>query len=168
MKRLYLAGQSRNHEMVSALANLVSTRNKAIEWTYPWWTLMDDYHALNDENDPNTVERLKRLKEAAENDTRGVATADGVVLLYRPAIAARGMWTELGIALALNKPVLLLTLEEGKVGLESFGYQALNTLEHNVFLSQVKLRNHFYHSEQAPEGNLSEWEWLISTWALGL
>lgn len=97
--KFYIASKLKNAEKVKKIANVL----KAHGWiqTYDW----TKHGNVQTEGD-------KRLKEVAENEIRGVADADIVILLLP---GARGTHAELGAANVLAKPVFINTKKDSSL-----------------------------------------------------
>lgn len=90
--KIYIASKLENYRKVQAVRDALVSAGHSI--TYDW-TLHGSVQGQG----------IERLKEVAENERRGVVSADAVVVLLP---GGRGTHAELGMACALNIPVMLL------------------------------------------------------------
>jgi len=64
----------------------------------------------DDEEDNHPIFPIEYMEECSSNDVRGVADADVLVVsMEHTNYAYRGAWTEIGVALGLNKPVIIFS-----------------------------------------------------------
>ena len=90
--KVYIASKLENYRQVQAVRNAL--RNAGHVITYDWT-----------EHGPAILRGIEFLKEVAENERDGVVSADAVVVLLP---GGRGTHAELGMACALNIPVMLI------------------------------------------------------------
>ncbi len=90
--KIYIASKLENYRQVQAVRDALISAGHSI--TYDW-TLHGSVQGQG----------VERLKEVAENERRGVVSADAVVVLLP---GGRGTHVELGMACALNIPVMLI------------------------------------------------------------
>ena len=90
---IYIASRLENYRQVQAVRDALIQDGHVI--TYDWT-----------QHNSVAQQGIERLKEVAENERRGVVSADAVVVLLP---GGRGTHAELGIACALNIPVMLIT-----------------------------------------------------------
>lgn len=94
--KFYIASRLENWEKVKYVANAL--KDAGHKQTYDWTT----HGSVQGESE-------ERLTEVAENEKEGVATADIVVVVLP---GGRGTHVELGIAIGMNKPVLICAESE--------------------------------------------------------
>lgn len=111
MARIYLAGPWVHRDKMPEIADSINKAGHTI--THPWWK----YEGSSDPNkygDNVTAfeDSLSEdfLRSCAELDVMGVKTADAVIV-YNSA-KSEGKATEQGIAIALGKPVIVVTPAE--------------------------------------------------------
>lgn len=92
--KIYIASSLFNIERVQQLRDMFI--EQGMEISYDWTT-------------HGKLEDLSKLKEAGINETRGVVECD---ILFMVFPARNGSHVELGIAIALNKPVVILAEQQ--------------------------------------------------------
>lgn len=100
-KTFYVAGRTRNAEMVSDVVSLL--REQGMEPTVDW-TEVHDVHKPY-------VEHIGENREWADAFMRGVQNADFVVLLGYDAQGTRGTYIELGIALGAGVKQIIWAID---------------------------------------------------------
>lgn len=108
--KVYLAGQTRNLDGIFCLAaelrRASGGEHDFSNFTHCWW---ERFRQFQSEKDCLNEEGIFRHDtESAALDRRGVEEADLVIFWFDGTLQAAGMWTELGLALALGKPVVFL------------------------------------------------------------
>ena len=99
MAKVYLAGPWINRDKMPDIAKVLEANGHSI--THKWW----QYDGEGEQH-----ENLEFLRKCAVDDYRGVENAD-VVLVYNSA-KSEGKSVEQGIALALDKRIILWTPSE--------------------------------------------------------
>lgn len=90
--KIYIASKLENYRQVQAVRDALVSAGHSI--TYDW----TQHGSVQGQG-------IERLREVAENERRGVVSADAVVVLLP---GGRGTHAELGMACALNIPVMLM------------------------------------------------------------
>lgn len=101
-------------------------RDAGIEITHNW-------SAVEEVND--AAANPARRTEYAEADFNGVVSAD-LVWVLSPEVGGRGCWTEMGIALGRQIPVVL----SGALGLNIFDEFSMNFRTHTAAFRHIKMR----------------------------
>ena len=103
--RYYIATGLANHAQHNRLMAQFTVMGHHI--TYDWTT-----------HGPVRDKGLARIKEVAELETSGVSTADFIVVLLPRGLntSQRGTHAELGMAIALGKPVVIWSDQEALFG----------------------------------------------------
>lgn len=93
--RLYVAGASAELSRVKYIMNAVKLKRHQIS---------HDWTVLVEQNLKKRITNEKRLNAGANRDFLGVCTCDALIFVT-PLEKSTGAWVELGIALALCKPI---------------------------------------------------------------
>ena len=93
LNRIYLAGKWQEAELIRKYA--IELRILGYYITMPWFEL-------------HVAPAVEDLAWSAVEDERGVRNADVCIFIFERELAYSGAMTELGIALALNKRIIIV------------------------------------------------------------
>lgn len=100
--KAYLAGQSQRCTAILHVANYMQSLY-GYEFTEPWWLTAEAAQL------PNPPDGLPRCADVAKADIAGVEAAEVVFAIIDLDVGpGRGLWFELGYAVAKQKPVHVL------------------------------------------------------------
>ncbi len=95
--RIYVAGRWKEKDRIREVQRMLRLDNHTITF---------DWTEMGDTDDPDELQRNAMI------DLEGVRSAEAVVVL--PAIGGKGMWVEMGAALALRIPIFVVgTMKRG-------------------------------------------------------
>ncbi len=93
--RVYLAGPWVEREKAEAYSKILEAAG--FEITHPWWVY---------EGADQTKESVEFLEDCANHDVWGVSSADIVIVIN--SVKSEGKAVETGMAIAWNKPIILI------------------------------------------------------------
>ena len=106
--KIYVAGKFADAHKIRKIMNQFETRNCII--TEDWTPNYDACMRHQEEKNTSEVDYddIRRFRKNAEDDTKGVTNADLLfAMMDDEEYAYRGTWCEVGMAIALNIPVIL-------------------------------------------------------------